>query len=78
MPKKLWENAREVIVKIEKRLEIGLLKLQIFFFEYLRNNSWTIYFTLSQTFNSTLFLPSSGDDEPLSNSNYLERLCEFH
>ena len=39
--------------------EIGLLKLQIFFFKYLRNNSWVKYLKLSQTFNSTLLLPSS-------------------
>ena len=42
--------------------EIRLLKLQIFFFKYLRNNSWVKYLKLSRTFNSTLFLPSSNGE----------------
>ena len=39
--------------------EIGLLKKQIFFSKYLRNNSLVKYLKLSQTFNSTLLLLSS-------------------
>ena len=58
----------------EKKLKIATLteapfmvkldfwKNKYFFFKYLRNNFWGKYLKLSQTFNLTLFLPSSNEE----------------
>ena len=60
--------------KLRKKLKIATLteapfmvkldfwKNKYFFFKYLRNNFWGKYLKLSQTFNLTLFLPSSNEE----------------
>jgi len=67
----LW---RGFIASWEKKLKIATLteapfmvkldfwKNKYFFFKYLRNNFWGKYLKLSQTFNLTLFLPSSNEE----------------
>ena len=59
-----WEKKLKIATFTEApfMVKLDFWKTNIFFFKYLRNNFWEKYLKLSQTFNSTLFLPSSNEE----------------